>query len=86
MSVMQLQFYGHVARFKDIDPAHRIASERDNLEWRRLRGWPQNSWLKNVDIYCRELLGVGQVAAWRLARRDLRAWRRRVSAATAPRM
>ena len=52
----QLQFYGHVARFKDVDPAHKIVSERDNLEWRWPRGRPQNSWLRNVDRYCREQL------------------------------
>ena len=81
----QLQFYGHVARFKDVDPAHRVISERDPPEWRRPRGRPQNSWLRNVDRHCRELLGIGQMDAWRLARRDPSACRRRLTAATRPR-
>ena len=77
----QLQLYGHVARLPEVDPAHRVVSERDNPEWRRPRGRPQNSWLRKVDESC-GLLGIGRVAAWRLARRDPRAWRQRVSAAT----
>ena len=80
----QLRLYGHVARLPDIDPAHRVLSVRDNPVWRRPRGRPRNSWLGKVDGSCRELLGMGRVAAWGLARRDRPGWRRRVSEATRP--
>ena len=36
----QLRLYGHVARFPEVDPAYRVASVRDNPEWRRPRGRP----------------------------------------------
>ena len=78
----QLRLYGHVARLPEDDPAHGVVSARDNPEWRRPLGRPQNSWLRQVDEYCRELLGMGRVAAWRLARRNPQEWSRRVSAAT----
>ena len=80
----QLRLYGHVARLPDIDPAHRVLSVRDNPVWRRPRGRPRNSWLGKVDGSCRELLGMGKVAAWGLARGDRPGWRRRVSEATRP--
>ena len=80
----QLRLYGHVARFPNVDPAHRVLSAGNNPAWRRPRGRPRNSWLGNVDRSCRELLGMGRVAAWGLARRDRPGWRRRVSDATRP--
>ncbi len=70
----QLRLYGHVARLPDVDPAQRVLSV-----WRRPRVRPRNSWLRKVDGSCRELLGMGKVAAWGLARRDRPGWRRRVS-------
>ena len=80
----QLRLYGHVARFPEIDPAHRVISAGDNPEWRRPRGRPRNSWLGKVDRSCREMFGMGRAAAWGLARRDRPGWRRRVSEATRP--
>ena len=80
----QLRLYGHVARYPEADPACRVVSVRDNPTWRRPRGRPQNSWLRQVDASCWELLGIGREPAWRLARRDRQEWRRRVGEATRP--
>ncbi len=80
----QLRLYGHVARLPDVDPAHRVLSVRDNPGWRRPRGRPRNSWLGKVDRSCLELLEVGRMVAWGLARRDRPGWRCRVSDATRP--
>ena len=78
----QLRLYGHVARYPEADPACRVVSVRDNPTWRRPRGRPQNSWLRQVDASCWELLGIGREPAWGLARRDRQEWRRRVGEAT----
>ena len=78
----QLRLYGHVARLPEDDPAHGVISARDNPEWRRPRGRPHLSWLEQVDQTCWDLLGMGRVSAWRLARRRPWEWSRRVSAAT----
>lgn len=64
----QLQLYGHVACFPDVNFTHRIVSVQGNPEWRRLRGHPHNSWLGQVDRSCQEGLGMERVEAWRLAR------------------
>ena len=80
----QLRLYGHVARYPEVDPAHRVVSVRDNPVWRRPRGRPQLSWLGQVDESCQELLRMGRGPAWRLARRNPRVWRRRVGDATRP--
>lgn len=80
----QLRLYGHVARYPEVDPAHRVVSVRDNPVWRRPRGRPQLSWLEQVDESCGELLRMGRGPAWRLARRNPRVWRRRVGDATRP--
>lgn len=77
----QLQLYGHVARFPEDDPTYRVISERVDPGWRRPRGRPRNSWLKQVDQICQDVLGVGRNAAWRLARRDPRRWSQRLGAA-----
>ena len=79
----QLRLYGHVARYPEVDPAHRVVSERDNPVWRRPRGRPQLSWLEQVES-CQQLLRMGRGPAWRLARRNPRVWRRRVGDATRP--
>ncbi len=81
----QLRLYGHVERLPDVDPAHKFLSARDNPGWRRPRGRQRNLWLGKVDRSCRELLGLGRMVAWGLARRDRPGWRRRVSDATRPR-
>ena len=80
----QLRLYGHVARYPEADPAHRVVSVRDNPAWRRPRGRPHSSWLGQVAVSCREVLGMGRDPAWRLARGDPREWRRRVGEATRP--
>ena len=80
----QLQLFGHVARFPEVDPAYRVVSVRDNPTWRRPRGRPQSSWLGQVDVSCRKLLGMGREPAWRLARGSRTDWRRRVGEATRP--
>ncbi len=80
----QLRLYGHVARLPDVDPAHRVLSVRDNPRWRRPRGRPRKSWLGKVDRSCRELLRMGRMVAWGIARRDHPGWRHRVSDATRP--
>ncbi len=66
----QLQLYRHVVRYLEVDPAHRVVSERDNLVWRRLRACPQLLWLEQVDKSCQELLRMGRGPAWRLAWRN----------------
>ena len=78
----QLRLYGHVARFSVIDPAHGVISTEINPNWRRPRGRPRDSWLKKIDLSCRDLVGMNRVLAWRHAREDPRDYRRRVSAAT----
>ncbi len=78
----QLQLYGHVVGLPDVDPAHRVRSVRDNPGWRRPIGRPRNSWLGEVDRSYQELLGMGRMVAWGLARGDHPSWRRRVSDAT----
>ena len=80
----QLRLYGHMARYPEANPAYRVVSERGNLTWRRPRGLPQNSWLRQVDASCWESLGMGREPAWRLARRDRHEWLRRISEATRP--
>ena len=62
----------------------RVVSVRDNPTWRRPRVRPQNSWLRQVDASCWELLGIGREPAWRLVRCDCQEWRRRVGEATHP--
>ncbi len=81
---LQLRLYGHVARYPEVDPAHRLVLARDNQGWRRSRGRSQLSWLEQVDESCQELLRMGRGPAWRLARRNPRVWRRRIGGATRP--
>ena len=80
----QLRLYGHVARYPEADPACRVISVRDDPTWRRPRGRPRNSWLRQVDASCWELFGTGREPARRLARRDPQEWRHRVGEATRP--
>ncbi len=62
----QLRLYGHVARYPEVDLAHRVESIRDNPVWRRPRGRPL-LWLEQVDESCQELLTMGRGPGWRLA-------------------
>lgn len=36
----QLQLYGNVARYTEINPGHQVVPVRDSLKWRRLRVHP----------------------------------------------
>lgn len=79
----QLRLYEHVVRLPDVDPAHRVVSVQDNPEWRRTRGRPHSSWVRQVDRSC--MPGgtwMDMAAAWELAQGDRRECRRRVSEAT----
>ena len=80
----QLRLYGYVARYPEADLAYRVVSVRDNPTWRRPRGRPQISWLRQVDASCWESLGMGREPAWRLARRDRHECRCRAGEATRP--
>ena len=82
----QLRLYGHVARLSEADPAYQVLTVPDNPGWRRPRGRPRCSWLRQVDESCREVLGMGRGPAWDLARGDRLEWRRRVGVATRPRV
>ncbi|KAG2466455.1 TNPO1 protein, partial [Polypterus senegalus] len=44
----QLRHYGHVARFPEGDPAHKILIVGDPSDWTRPRGHPRNTWLWQV--------------------------------------
>ena len=70
----QLRLYGHVARLPADDPAHGVITAANNPEWRRPVGQPRLAWLIQVDEVCRELLGIGRVQAWELARRSPGEW------------
>ena len=49
----QMSMFGHVARFPPNDPAHRILSCGNPLGWKRGRGRPPKTWLKQMEGYCR---------------------------------
>ena len=77
----QMRLYGHVARFSVDDPARRILSAGEPSGWTRPRGRPYDTWLRQVDRYFAEM-GMGRVAAWRMAVRRPGEYRSKVSAAT----
>jgi hypothetical protein len=77
----QLRLYGHVARFPETDPAHRILCAKDPRGLARPVGRPRASWLRQVDRYC-EGEWTGRVSAWRMAIRRPREYRQKVDAAT----
>ena len=54
----------------------------DNPAWKRPRGRPQNSWLRQVDASCWELLDTGRESTRRLVRHDRQEWRHRVGEAS----
>lgn len=76
----QMRLFGHVARFPAADPVHGVLSSRVPPEWRRPRGRPRRTWLRQMESYCQEL-GFGREQAWELARNDPGGWRARVDAA-----
>ena len=77
----QLRHFGHVARFPQVDPAHRILSLRDPRGWRRPVGRPYASWLQQAKGYFEEG-GMGQWLAWGRATRRPKEYRAFVDAAT----
>ena len=81
ISQRQLQLHGHVARFPGNDPAAQILSFRKPDGWTGRPGGQRPTWLSEVDHKFREL-GMGQVAAWGMASRRPREYRRKVDAAT----
>ena len=77
----RLRLFGHGARFRDSDPAHQIPFLRNSVERGRQRGRPRTSWLRQVDLDCREL-STGLESARRLAQRRPLEYRQKVDAAT----
>ena len=71
----QMSMFGHVARFPPNDPAHRILSCGNPLGWKRGRGRPPKTWLKQMEGYCRGV-GADLERAWALAKGDALAYRR----------
>ena len=81
ISQRQLQLHGHVARFPVNDPAAQILSFRKPGQWIGRQGRHRSTWLSEVDHKFREV-GMGQVAAWRMASRRPKEYRKKVDAAT----
>ena len=77
----RLRLFGHVARFKESDPAHQILFLRNLVDQGRRRGRPQASWLRQMDSDCREM-STGLESARRLAQRRPLEYRQKVDAAT----
>ena len=77
----QMRLYGHVARFPANDPAGRVLSAREPTGWNRPVGRPHDTWLRQMDRYFAEM-GMGRVAAWRMAIRRPKEYRQKVDAAT----
>jgi hypothetical protein len=79
----QMRLYGHVARYPASDPAGRILSAREPAEpagRTRPVGRPHDTWLRQMDRHFAGV-GMGRVAAWRMAIRRPKEYRVRVDAA-----
>ena len=70
----QKSMFGHVARFPTRDPAHQILSCANPPLWKRGRGRPAHTWLKQMDVYFAEV-GTTREQAWVLAKGDPEAFR-----------
>ena len=70
----QKSMFVHVARFPTRDSAHQILSCANPPLWKRGRGRPAHTWLKQMDVY---FAGVGTTReqAWVLAKGDPEAFR-----------
>ena len=77
----QLELYGHVARFPDAYPAHKILSVREPREWRRPMDRPRALWLQQIDRHLKEM-GMGQASAWEVARQRRLEYQQKVDATT----
>ena len=78
----QLRLYGHVARLRAEDPAHRILFCRDPWGWSMQRGRPHASWLRKMESYLKDAGMAGLASAWTMARQWPKKYRRKVDAAT----
>ncbi|KAG2457926.1 ZEP2 factor, partial [Polypterus senegalus] len=65
----QLRHYGHVARFPEGDPAHRILIVGDTSGWTRPRGHPHSTWLRQIEGHFRRV-GQDRMSAWGVGNRD----------------
>ena len=63
----QLSMFGHVARLPAVDPAHRVLSCGNPPSWRRGRGRPQLTWLRQLDQVLREK-ETDRPSAWAIAK------------------
>ena len=75
------QLHGHVACCPENDPVAQILSALKGEQWKGFLGGQRSTWLSEVDHRFREL-GMGQVAAWKMALRRPREYRKKVDAAT----
>lgn len=50
-----LTLYDHVTRFPQDDPAHQVASVRNNFGWR-----PRKPWLRQINQICREAVEMSR--------------------------
>ena len=70
-----------MARFPAGDPAGRILSVREPAVRTRLVGRPYDTWLRQMDRHFAGV-GMGRMAAWRMAIRRPKGYRLKVDAAT----
>ena len=79
----RLRLFGHVARFSGSDPAHQILFLKNSVEQGRQRGRPRISWLRQVDLDCREV-STGLESARRLAQRRPLEYRQKAVSGVSP--
>ena len=70
----QMSMFGYAARFSPNDPAHRIISCGNPPGWKRGRGRPPNTWLKQIEGFCRRV-GTDREQDWALTKEDALAYR-----------
>ena len=51
----QMSMFGHVARLSSDYPAYRILSCSNPVVWKRVRGRPLSSWLRQMEGFCRRV-------------------------------
>ena len=65
----QISMFGDVARLSSNDPAHRILFCAKPVGWKRGRGRPLSSWLKQMEGF-RKKAGTNKEQAWALAKEN----------------
>ena len=70
----QISMFGHVARLFSDDPAHRILCCGNPVGWKRGRGRPLSTWLRQMEEFCRRF-GTDKEWAWALDKEDVLAYR-----------